>query len=76
MKRNRIAMLFKLGTCGFLIAAATITAYQWGYMQSAIDHHVASFSAPAYVAILSGLPCFVCAIVTAILALFFSKKKE
>ncbi len=51
------------------------TAYNWGYMQSAIDNHVAYFSAPAYVAIFPGVPFLIVAVIFLIIAIVISKRK-
>lgn len=52
-----------------------IVAYNWGYMQSAIDNHTAAFSAPAYLAVILGIPFLTAAIVLAIIAIVILRKK-
>lgn len=52
-----------------------VVAYNWGYMQSAIDNHTAYFSAPSYLAIFTGIPFIIAAIVFAIIAIVVRKRK-
>ena len=59
-----------------LLAGTGVIFYQYGYMQSAIDHNVAAFSAPAYVAVFSGAPYLVGAILTGVMAAVLLKKSR
>ncbi len=59
-----------------LLAGTGVTAYQYGYMQSAIDRNVAAFSAPAYVALFSGAPYLLGAVLAGVIAAVLFKKSR
>lgn len=67
--------LFSLVAVCLLFLMAIHIAYQWGYMQSAIDAKVAYFSAPAYVSVFTGIPYLIAAVIASILAIYFRRKK-
>ncbi|MEG2608978.1 MAG: hypothetical protein RR964_09955 [Lachnospiraceae bacterium] len=50
-------------------------AYNWGYMQSAIDNRVAAFSAPASAAVFSGIPFIIATIIFAVIAIVVYRRK-
>ncbi|MEG1548214.1 MAG: hypothetical protein RR232_00405 [Clostridia bacterium] len=75
MKNKKIPLVFLCLSIMSLCCYIGIVAYNWGYMQSAIDNRVAAFSAPANVAIFSGLPFIIATIVFAIIAVIIYKRK-
>lgn len=75
MKTNKSVMAFlALSIISLCVYIGTV-AYNWGYMQSAIDNHIAYFSAPAYVAIFSGIPFIIATVIFSVIAIVISKRK-
>lgn len=68
--------LFALVTIILLFLMVVVVAYGWGYMQSAIDHHVAYFSAPANFSLINGIPFLIGAIITGSITFVFYQKSK
>lgn len=60
--KEKIICCLKILSGVSLLCYTGIVAYDWGYMQSAIDNRAATFSAPAYVAVFSGIPFLIATI--------------
>lgn len=75
MKKGKRSLIFAVLAMISLCCWIGTAAYNWGYMQSAIDHHAAYFSAPAWVAVFSGIPFAIAAVVFAIVAVFIRNDK-
>lgn len=63
-----------IGYLSFVVYVGFV-AYNWGWMEYAISHDLAAFSAPAYVSIFSGFPFLIVSIVC-LLYVLISKSKE
>ena len=75
MKKESAILAFAILSIISLCCYIGMVAYNWGYMQSAIDNRVAAFSAPASVAIFSGIPFIIATVVFAVMAVVISRKK-
>lgn len=77
MKKYKIGMwLFICVTAIALVLIPVSVAYSWGYMQSAIDHNAAYFSAPAYVILFEAIPFLLIPIATALLSFLCYRKSK
>lgn len=72
MKNINYLLLISLINLGLYIKNVS---YNYGYMQSAIDYNVASFSAPPYAAIFSSMYYLLISIVFFIMYLILKRKK-
>ena len=72
--KKSVLTFLSLSIINLCIYIGTV-AYNWGYMQSAIDNHVAVFSAPAYVVIFSGIPFIIATVIFLLIAVVISKRK-
>ncbi|WP_317856317.1 hypothetical protein [Chakrabartyella piscis] len=59
-----------------LCVGIAVVAYEWGYLQSIIDHGTPTFSAPAYVSIVSGIPFIIVTLVFAVIAIIVTKRNR
>lgn len=74
MKKKKLLPVLILLSVISSYCSIGIVAYNWGYMQSAIDNHTAAFSAPAYLAVILGIPFLAAAIVFALIAIVIIRK--
>ena len=75
MKKNVLLLIFLILAVVFLCIYIGSSAYQFGYMQCAIDRNIAEFSAPASIAWLANIPYAVIAAALSAIAIFIRIKK-
>lgn len=75
MNKKAILRIFLILAVVFLCIYIGASAYQFGYMQCAIDRNIAEFSAPASIAWLTNLPYAMIAAALSAIAIFIGIKK-
>ena len=75
MKRKTLFCIFLILAAIFFCIYIGAVAYQWGYMQCAIDRNIAEFSAPANISLFTNIPYIIVAAVLFIIAFFIRKRK-